>query len=215
MIYHSGEKLKLNKSGFTLLEMMTSISLIVIITAIFAANYRSNNKRTDLIMTSQTLVSNFHAAQNNTLGLIKYGDAVPAGGWGLYFDTTNPSQYILFADLNRPASDEPGDVHAADPGFGNYDSSTEGDINKGARIVSLPAGVEISSIKTDSGTTLNSASITFLPPDPRTYISASSTALDAIQVSLKDDRENTIKTVRVNFLGLIEVIDPNFVKFSF
>lgn len=215
MPYHSGEKLKLNRSGFTLIEMITSISLIVIITAIFIANYRSNNKRTDLIMTAQTLVSNFHAAQNNTLGLIKYGNAVPAGGWGIYFDITTPNKYILFADLDRPASDEPGDTHLADSGSSRYNASTEGDVNQGARIIDLPPGLEISAIKTDIGSPLNYVNVTFLPPDPKTNIFDGTYAYDAIKISLKDTRDNTTKTVRVNFLGLIEVIGDNFVKFSF
>ena len=215
MICHSGWKLKPNKSGFTLIEMITSISLIVIITAIFAANYRSNNKRTDLIMASQTLVSNLHAAQNNTLGLIKYGTEVPAGGWGIYFNMATPDRYVLFADLDRPPSDEPGDIHDADSGFMRYNASVEGDINQGARVITLPPGLEIGSIKTDSGSSLSSVSVTFLPPDPKTNIFDGSLAYDAIKISLKDTRENTTKTVRVNFLGLIEVIGDNFVKFTF
>jgi len=200
--------------------MITSISLIVIITAIFAVNYRSTNKRTDLIMTAQTLVSNLHAAQNNTLGLIKYGDEVPAGGWGVHFDASVPGQYIVFADLNRPASDEPGDTHNADSGSAIYNGNSsdfmfEGDVNKGARVITLPSGVEISSINLDDGSELGSVDVTFLPPDPRTYISDGSTNQDAVQISLKDTRENAIKIVRVNFLGLIEVIGDNFVKFNF
>jgi len=228
MNYHSGEKLKLNKnqietrskSAFTLLEMIVSISLIVIITAIFIANYRSNNKRTDLIMTAQTLVGNLHAAQNNTLGLIKYGDQVPAGGWGIYFDTAKPTQYVLFADLNRSASDEPGNTHDADDGYMSYnsdssDSAFEGDVNLGARIIDLPAGIEISSISLDNNTPLAAVNVTFLPPDPQTNIFDGLNTHDAIRVSLKDIRDNTIKTVRINFLGLIEVVEENFAKHSF
>lgn len=222
MNYHSGEKLKLNKnkikarnkSAFTLLEMITSISLIVIITAIFIANYRSNNKRTDLIMTAQTLVGNLHAAQNNTLGLIKYGDQVPSGGWGIRFDKTKPTQYFLFADLDRPASDEPGNIYSADAGYMVFNDG-EGDVNLGARIIDLPAGVEISSISLDNNTELAAVNVTFLPPDPSTNIFDGIYTHEAVRVSLKDIRDNTIKIVRINFLGLIEVVEENFVKHSF
>lgn len=215
MIYHSGWKLKPNKPGFTLIEMVTSIALIVVITAVFAANYRTTNKRTDLIMTAQTLVSNLHAAQNDTLGLIKYGSEVPAGGWGIYFNMATPDRYILFADLDQPASDEPGNIHEADPGFLRYDALTEGDVKQGARIIVLPPGLVIGSLKTDNGTAINSAVVTFLPPDPKTNIFDGTKAYDAIQISLKDTRENKTKTVRVNFLGLIEVISDTFAKFNF
>lgn len=215
MNYQSGEKLKPNKNrnqaGFSLIEMITSISLIVIITAIFIANYRSSNKRTDLIMTAQELVSDIHTAQNNTLGLIKYGLEVPAGGWGINFDSANPRQYILFADLDRPASNEADQdqVWEADPGFMSYDEELgEGDIEKGARIVDLPPGIIIDSIIIGSGiATSTLANVTFLPPDPKTYIFNGLATSTELRVALKDERENVIKTVRVNFLGLVEVIN--------
>lgn len=222
MICRSGEKLKPNKMlqrngnkienkisdkpGFTLFEMLTSISIIVMITAIFMANYHANNQRTDLVMTAQKLVSDIHAAQNNTLGLNKYGTDVPPGGWGLHFDTsTNKQQYIMFADLDRPASDEPGQIHAADAGFLRYDAD-EGDVNFGARVVDLPAGIEISSLNTGNGTT-TLANVTFLPPDPKTNIYDGSVTSTWLSISLRDKAQGIVKTVKVNFLGLAEVIN--------
>jgi hypothetical protein len=189
--------------------MITSISLIVIITAIFIANYRSSNKRTDLIMTAQELVSDIHTAQNNTLGLIKYGLEVPAGGWGINFDSDNPRQYILFADLDRPASNEVDQTWEADPGFMSYDEDLgEGDIEKGARIIDLPPGIIIDSIIIGSGNATSTlANVTFLPPDPKTYIFNGLATSTELRITLKEERENAVKTVRVNFLGLVEVID--------
>jgi hypothetical protein len=214
MAYLFGAKLKLNKkyrwerAAFTLLEMTTSIFLIVMITATFIANYRSNNKRTDLIMTAQKLVADIHAAQNNTLGLVKYGAEVPAGGWGIHFNLDSPTRYIMFADLDRPASNEPGQVWPADPGFMTYDSTTEGDVNKGARIVDLPRGIEIISLEVE-GASLNTnlAFVTFLPPDPKTNIYNGISTSTALRVTLKQGSDQKTKTVRVNFLGLVEVID--------
>ena len=207
MIYQFGEKLKHNKAGFTLLEMMTSLSLIVIITTIFIANYRSSNKRTDLVMTAQKLVADIHMAQNNALGLVKYGGNVPPGGWGIHFDINDPKRYIFFADLNQPASDDLWDIHPAEPGYMIFDEG-EGEIESGARIVDLPAGVEIVSLKTGSSDEyVNIVNVTFLPPNPKTNIFDEMETSTSLQIGLKDLREETIKTVRVNFLGLVEVID--------
>ncbi len=214
MICLFGAKLKLGKESrqtkpaFTLLEMITSLALIVIITGVFMANYRSSNKRADLVMTAQKLVADVHAAQNNALGLVKYGTEVPAGGWGVHFNVDNPTQYTLFADLDRPASNEPGQIYEADPGYMNYDSSVEGDINKGARVVYLPTGIEIVELEVGSpGNITSMANATFLPPDPRTNIFTGVATSTALKITLKETRENKIKTVRVNFLGLVEVID--------
>ena len=187
--------------------MMTSIAIIVMITAIFVANYKTGNSRSDLIMTSQKLVADIHAAQNNTLGLVKYGGVFPAGGWGLNFDMSNPGQYIIFADLSQPYSNEPGQESSADYGSMMYNADQgEGDVEKGARIVTLPAGIVITSL-VDDHKTLDSANVTFLPPDPKTSIYDGSETSTSLTITLHDKRENTSKTIRVNFLGLAEVID--------
>jgi len=208
MAYQFGEKLKRGKAGFTLIEMITSISLIVIITAIFIANYRSSNKRSDLIMTAQKLVADIHAAQNNTLGLIKYGNEVPPGGWGIHFDEDDPLKYVMFADLDRPASTEPPDIYPADAGFMSYASTTEGDIDKGARVVELPQGISIVELYTgNDADSSNIANVSFLPPDPKTNIFDGVSTSTFLEITLREAREDKTKTIRVNFLGLVEVID--------
>jgi type II secretory pathway pseudopilin PulG len=210
MICQFGMKLKLSKNpmknsqklnffpaGLTFVEMIVSVSIIAFITAIFVTNYNTTNKRTDIVMSAQALVSDIHQAQNNSLGLLKYGDEVPAGGWGIHFDKAINNKYILFADLNAPG----------ESGYRDY-SADEGDPNKGARVVSLPTQTEISALRVYSGANTNpveSASVTFLPPDPRTNIYSSGATSTALEIDIKELRGNTIKTIKVNFLGLAEV----------
>lgn len=193
------------KSGFTLIEMVVSISVIMMVTVLFIANYRTANKRTDLAMIAQDLVADLHLAQNHTLGLVKYRNTtegtVPAGGWGISLDAVN-NRYTLFADLDEPAS-------TAGSGYMEYDPTLEGDVNAGARVTQLPDSVQISELKTDSTFLNERVNVTFLPPDPRTNIyrvgaGATSTALE---IKLQELQGNTTRTIRVNFLGLIEVID--------
>jgi len=182
----------MKKSGFTLIELIVSVSIITIITGIFLANYSSANRRTDLTMTAQKLVSDIRLAQNYSLGLARYGSAsstnVPLGGWGIHFDIQNNNkQYTVFADND-------GDKLYED---------TEADTSLGAQITTLPTNVIIDSLKT-VGTKVD---ITFLPPDPITTITGSATTYKQVDIVLKDTKTNAIKTVRVNFLGLSEVID--------
>lgn len=209
MVYLFGAKLKQNKEGFTLLEMVTSMALIVVITTVFIANYRSSNKRTDLTMTAQKMVADIHAAQNNTLGLVKYGDEVPAGGWGVHFDMSQPDRYVVFADLDRPASTEPGQIWPADAGYMRYDGSTEGSESLGARAVALPAGISLYAMTIGSTNVSSSGqvNVSFLPPDPKTNISNGVATSTVMTVTLKEAREGAVKTIKVNFLGLVEVIN--------
>ena len=179
----------MKKSGFTLIELIVSTAVITMMTGIFIANYSSTNRRTDLTMTAQKLVTDIRLAQNYALGLARYGGSgstnVPAGGWGVHFDLTSNKQYIVFADDNNNKVYDTGE---ANPSYG-------------AQVSVLPQNVIIQSLS--SGT---KADVTFLPPDPITTITNGST-YNQVDIVLKDTKTNTIKTVRVNFLGLSEVIN--------
>jgi len=190
-------KHKTKAPAFSLIEMTVSISIIALISAIFVANYRTGNQRTDLSMASQSLVSDLHLAQNNSLGLIKYGDDLPMGGWGIHLERAS-SSYLLFAD--QPDSEAGGTAMTYD--FG------EGDINLGARITNFSPSIYIDKLQLSNGSEINVADITFLPPDPITNIKGQGVATStAIDITLKETQSDTTKTVRVNILGLAEVID--------
>lgn len=191
----------MNKKAFTLLEMIVSLGMITFIMVIFIVNYRSANKRTDLTMTAQMMAADVHAAQNSSLGLVKYGTlGVPAGGWGVNFNKTR-NTYTVFADLNTPGT----------LGYMVYDPSLEGDKSRGAREISLGPDIKIENIRMYSGSNSVSsttmANISFLPPDPRTnlYNALTTATSTAIEIDLKSIIDSRVKTLRVNFLGLVEV----------
>ncbi len=180
----------MKKSGFTLIELIVSTAVIAMVTGIFLANYSSTNRRTDLTMTAQKLVTDIRLAQNYALGLARYGSSgstnVPAGGWGIHFDLLNNKQYIVFADDNNNRLYDGGE---SNPSFG-------------AQVFTLPENVIIESLSPVE----SKVDITFLPPDPVTTITGASIHKQ-LDIILKDTKTNTIKTVRVNFLGLAEVIN--------
>lgn len=186
---------KNNQAGFSLIELIVSLSVITLVTVLFMANYKTANKRTDLTMTAQQIVADIHLAQNNALGLVKYNGAVPAGGWGLSFNTAS-GFYTMFADLNGPGT----------LGYMDYDPASEGNINYGARLTTLSSGVTISSLKLGSSY-VSGVNVTFLPPDPQTNLSSAGATSTALEIQLRETGGTNIKTVRVNFLGLAEVID--------
>ena len=201
MLYRCGRKLKhpsnMKKSGFTLIELIVSIGIIAMVTGIFLANYSSANRRTDLTMTSQKMVTDIHMAQNYALGLARYGLSgstnVPIGGWGIHFDLQNygNNKYIIFADDN---------------GNTVYDEGSENVLANGAQVTTLPNNITISAINM-LGNSSNKADITFVPPDPLTIITGSLATSSLVDIVLKDTKTNAIKTVRINFLGLAEVMD--------
>lgn len=186
----------ISKPGYTFLEMIVSISIVVMITALFIANYNAANKRTDLVMLGQKLVADFHQAQNNSMGLVSYHGDVPAGGWGIHFDTTQPDRYVVFADLNGPG----------EAGYMVYDASQEGVQDYGARTTIFSPNLKLDSLVMGASN-ISNVNVTFLPPDPQTNIYSGMATGTSLQIKLKDERNNTFRTIQVNFLGLVEVID--------
>lgn len=176
--------MKLSKkkiNGFTLIEIIVSIIIIMFLLAIFFANYHSADKRTELNMAAQKMASDIRTVQNNSLGAKIFNSSFPAGGWGIYFSLAEPESYIIFADINNNQA---------------YDASG-GELIK---TIELPNGVEISSINPSAST-----AITFLPPDPITYVNGSNTT--NAEIHLVENSNDSIKTVRINSFGLIEVLN--------
>ncbi|MDI3496590.1 MAG: hypothetical protein PWQ35_611 [Patescibacteria group bacterium] len=198
MIFATKEKRRFKeKKALTLIEMVVSLAVIMFVSTIFVYNYRDSNKRTDLIMAAQMMVSDIHRAQNNSLGLVNYGEEVPAGGWGVSYDLATPDKYVVFADLEEPGT----------YGYGLYDSQVEGDINLGAKIVELAPEIRITGIRLGTANLRQSAVVTFLPPDPQINISSGGSTSTTLYVDLTDQRNNNTKTMIVNFLGLAEIIN--------
>ena len=200
----------MKKPGFTLIELIVSVSIIALVTGIFLANYSSANRRSDLTMTAQKLVTDIRLAQNYGLGLSRYGLSgstnVPSGGWGAHFDLANygNNKYVIFAD---------------DDGDSLFDAG-EDNLTYGAQVTTLPANIVIDSIKVGTAvgasvgfSTENKTDITFLPPDPITTINSPNNYSlgpefnKQVDIILKDLKTNNIKTVRINYLGLAEVVD--------
>ncbi|MBI4812210.1 prepilin-type N-terminal cleavage/methylation domain-containing protein [Candidatus Falkowbacteria bacterium] len=180
----SGQKNQKSQRGFTLIELIVSISVIAMMSGLFLANYHSANKRSELASAAQKTASDIRLAQQFSLGANEFNGAPPAGGWGIYFDESSPDSYIIFADIDENRNYDSGEEHAR---------------------VNLPVGVSIEEIEdSDTGIIITNASVVFLPPDPITYINNSSG--NNVSITLKDVN-NSVKTVEVNFLGLVEVVD--------
>ncbi|MBU4375575.1 prepilin-type N-terminal cleavage/methylation domain-containing protein [Patescibacteria group bacterium] len=172
------KKLK-NNAGFTIIELLASTFIVALISGIFLANYRAGDRQASLAGAAQKMASDIRLVQNYALGLREFQGVFPAGGWGVHFEAGN-SGYIIFADNDIAEYD--------------YDAGEE------YAAVSLPDNVTIDSI--DVGAFLD---IVFLPPDPVTYMNSASNI--SAQIILKDNQTGSTKTIQVNFLGLVDVVN--------
>ena len=167
-----------NKSGYTLVETLVSVSIIAIISSIYIMGYKSYNQQGGVRLAGHVLASEIRIAQNSALSQREFNGNPPAGGWGVFFDLSKPTQYIIFADLNEDGAYDDGEAEKT--GF-------------------LANGVKINALSPDSDP--NQDTVVFIPPEPITRINQGSAITDLI-ITL----DNGWK-VKINFLGLIDVVN--------
>lgn len=166
------------QSGFTLMELLVVFSIMAILTALFLVNFRASGDQSKIGLIAHNMASDIRSSQSKTLGAVKYEGSVPEGGWGIHIEE-GKSQYTVFADIDGDAAyDAPGETSAVK----KFDDT-------------------VTVLSIDQAGTVD---IVFEPPDPTTYINGTSTG--SVMITLADERNNN-EVVRVNFFGLIEVLD--------
>jgi len=133
--------------GFTLVELLVSIFIIVLMSGIILANYRQSGQQFALQRSANKLAQDIRRAQEMAMGAAEHAGC-PADykyGYGIYLIATESGHYILFADCDNGE---------------DYDSGEM------VEDIKFESGVKI---KTLSGDPLT---ITFTPPDPKITISS-------------------------------------------
>jgi prepilin-type N-terminal cleavage/methylation domain-containing protein len=170
----------MKQKSFTLIEFLVVIAMISILLAIVLANYRSANLSLSLYRSAQKLASDIRRAQEMAMATRKFGETIPKGGYGVYFNSENPQEYIIFADLNDPPN------HSFDSNETFQRIKFE---NEKIRITNLTA---------------SPLNIVFVPPDPTIFINDTLT-LAEIRIGIVEGDSSKYKIIRVNKAGLIEV----------
>lgn len=87
------------RAGFTLVELMVTVGIIMIITAVVIVRYGAFNSAVLLKSQAYEMALNLREAQ--VFAISARGDqSAFRDGYGLYFNTATPNQYRLFFDRN-------------------------------------------------------------------------------------------------------------------
>ena len=178
-------RIKENKKGFTLFEMMISTFIIATLAAVTLVNYHSYGRKADLNMAAQKLASDIRRTQSYALSLKEFGGMPPDGGWGIFCQKSG-SDYIIYIDANNNQFYNAGE---------EYDN------------IALAQGVNINDLLLD-GTSRNNLYLTFEPPDPAVYICWNSAQCDnnIAEIELSNSAGEA-KTIKVNKFGLVDVVN--------
>jgi len=182
------------KSGFTLFELMVTISMIVLLLTMSSIAFRNTNKRTELIFTAHQVAAMARLAESYAASAKELDNIASQNIWGLYFDKNDAKKIIMFVDKDNNQL---------------YSAGEE------TRVLPLPHQIFVSNIfKLNSSDPtvwdpVDQAVILYSPPDPKTTlrcsISGAWEAPGVVRVVLKDEANESVKTIKFNFFGLIDV----------
>ena len=97
--FDSAQGLRSGQAGFTLVEMLVTISIFIIIFTLVSVNFRRGERLESFRLATQQLASNLRQAQTLALTGIG-GEESMSQAYGVYFNLDNPDQYITFSDDN-------------------------------------------------------------------------------------------------------------------
>ena len=173
------------KLGFTLIELMITVSIIAIVVTASLAGYAGGEKKSNLEGGIRILEANMNLARGNFLSGLRYAGAPSLGGWGMHFDVST-STYTLFADTNNN---------------GVYDAG-EAIIGSGGQKFDLGQGLNFSQI--DLGNTLD---IDFYGTStPRASLISGGTSSSTACVEIAEISTNRVAGIRINDFGFFEVV---------
>ncbi len=171
----------LKRNGFTLVEILVAISIIVFLSVTILASYPKYSQQLALSRSAHKLSQDIRRASEMAMSAKEFQGTVPQGGYGIYLKLSWGNFYKLYADTN---------------GNEKYDAA-DGEVET----IYLEKGIILQDISPSS------LSINFKPPNPTIKMKTddgedSSTA--TITLSLDSD-STKIKKVKVNAVGLTEI----------
>ncbi|MFH1656844.1 MAG: type II secretion system protein [Candidatus Nealsonbacteria bacterium] len=177
--------LSFKKNGFTLFELLVVMSIIVILSGMVLANYRTGQRRLALQRAVNKVGQDIRRMQtmagNGEEGCKTAGnfDVDYQYGYGIDLNTGNNKSYTLFADCN---------------GDKTYNSGTDKIIEN----ANIETYIEIGNLVPGP------LVIVFVPPDPSVYINGGGANLATITFRIEQEISRT-RNVIIHESGLIDV----------
>lgn len=185
--------------GFTLMEMLVVTGIIALVSALVFANNNRFGGQVILQNLAYDIALSIRQAQVFGISVQRFQGGY-AQAYGMHFDSANPNDYVLFADVLIPPN---GTYECPQPGTPTCEIVQSVTIRSGYRISSLCARQE-GQIELTCG--LSSLDITFRRPEPDAYIRAG--GLEGLSEAARIDvssPQGLTKSILVEVSGQIAV----------
>lgn len=192
------------EKGFTLIELVVTVSVFVLLSASLLGNYRATTKSLSLNSLANFVAADIRRAQTNEIGSISLNESAASG---ISFDMTYPNAYMAFTDSNNNFRND-----SLGPSCSG--ECTERMIMRGGSTITQLCGDKKN---TGNCAPLRSLHIAFLRPDPEPKSSAADYGIRGVDaagnVPVYSDAEITIssadgslaKTIVIWSTGLISI----------
>lgn len=206
--------------GFTLVEMLVVLAIIVIITTIALVGQSNFNKSLILTETAYNVALSIRESQSYGLSTRTFG-GIQNAGYGVRFSLASPTTYTTFSDVHpaAPGTDTPrcpghsernASNPEARPGNCYYSNASElirtYTLARGYRITSF-CGTTAGGTQTCSGWTLTNLDIVFLRPNTETIITGNNAtqAFTKASIIIQPPEGGAERCITVTSLGAISV----------
>lgn len=157
-------------SGFTLIELLVVSAIIVIVSGLILAQHNLFGGRVQLQNFAYDLALSVRQAQSYGIAVRRFSTATFNAGYGLHFDTTSPTTYVLFADLALPATG------MYDPNHSPSELVQSNSITRGY-VISQICVTPQSGSESCTPSIPTSLDVFFIRPEPDAWISNNSSCL--------------------------------------
>ncbi len=102
-----------NTSGFTVVELLVTLAIVVLVTGVVMVRYSSFNS--SVLLTSQAYLTAFDVREAQSLAISVRGRSSEfREEYGLYFDISAPNIYLLFQDDDTNGEHSPARYHVGE-----------------------------------------------------------------------------------------------------
>lgn len=170
-----------SSAGFTLIEILIVLAIIIIITSIVIFNIGSERQNSALFRSAQKLSLDLRRAQTYTLSSKVFKTQGVPCSWGIHFNGVGSTNYIIFADSASAVNCSDRDFIRASSGSEDFET------------INLESGIII------SGLSNNLSDVVFTPPDPIVTFVPDQTSAGIVLIN----KDGVTRTIIINKTGFI------------
>lgn len=206
--------------GFTLVEMIVVLAIIVMITGIALSGQTQFDRSLTVTDTAYTVALSVRQAQTYGLSSRTYG-STPNAGYGAHFSITTPTTYTLFADVISAVApvascpirsgqslpdDKPGDCAYQASGNEGFQNFTFG---RGFKITNICGKDTANVLRCTSDGYLTGIDVVFIRPNTDSVVTglrnAGNVQLNDAQITISPPDGSAVRTVCVTKVGEVSV----------